>query len=1491
MQIRLSVVAPGRAAVDAVLDAPEGSVLADAMAGLAGLVGVDRGTTLVHCGGSLIPPDHPIGSPPLLDGAVVGLGRPMGLPPRPGRRQLRVVAGPDAGAVHSLRPGRVTVGRGRHVDVRIDDPDLSRRHLVLTLSGGSATLTDCGSTNGTVAGRAAAGRKGDLRKHVGPAAAALPTGQQVECGSSRVEYVEVDEPPAALRPDGQGGLGLHRPPRVLPGRIRTEIVVPAAPDRTRTRFPWLLVVLPLLLGGVLWAVTGGNRTYLLMTVLSPLMLVAGTAGEVLSGRRGRRHDAADHAARRADAHRARDGAVAAELAHRRAGSPDPAEVLMMAVGPGQRLWERRRDDHDALRVRLGTGDLPSDVVVRDGPGGEPSCPVLDGAALDVSLPEAGVLGLAGPPAARDGLARWVVGQLVALHPPGDLRVVLLSGQDESARWSWLRWLPHLVPGGAGVAGSCSLLVGTDDEQVATRVAELTALIERRGDPTAPRTWAGQWTVVVLADAPRLRPSPEVARLLAEGPAAGIVAVCLADSPGGLPEECGAVARLVPGSAEVEVAVAGVRPVTGIADGVGAGWALRLSRALAPLRDLTPDEGTARLPAAARLVDLLGGPLHVDHLADRWRSTGTSTSTTLGVGTEGPISVDLRRDGPHALIAGTTGAGKSELLRTLIAGLAAGSPPDALTFILVDYKGGAAFAECAELPHTVGLVTDLDPHLTRRALTSLGAELRRRERVLAGVAAKDLEEYERRRGAEGLPALARLVLVIDEFATLAAELPDFVDGLVDVARRGRSLGVHLVLATQRPAGVVSAEIRANAALRIGLRMTDAGDSRDILDAPDAASIPPSVPGRAVARLADGRLTALQVARVGGEPPRPVRSATTVRPLRWDSVGAPSATDADEDPPAVEVAAGPPVDAAGRTSGTTDLGQIAAAARAAARLLGIEAPPSPWLPPLPDRVVLDGLEAPADVLPLGLLDRPDLQRRDTYGLDLAGGHLLVAGGPRSGRTTVLRSIASTLAARYPPTDAHVYVLDCAGGGLVGVEALPHCGAAVARADTDRGERLLRRLGDEVARRLEQLAGLGLGSAVEQRAAVPEQERLPWMVLLVDSWEGFAEAYETVDHGRPVDELTRLLRDGPAAGLRVVLTGDRGLLTARAAALVPGRLVLRLADPADFVLAGIAPRDVPSHLPPGRALVPGDPSREVQLAFVPPPVPGSTAVPGPAGACTLPGVEADVLGTALPSTATAPVDGTRTPLRVCALPTLVSRRDIVVPPGYGPLWTLVGVGGDQLEPAGLDLGVGGPGALVAGPPGSGRSTALLAAACWHLERGTAVVVVAPRPSPLRALAGRPGAETVLGADATELGGALRRVGAAPAVVLVDDVEHLLDTELDAALGAVLADAPERGRGLLVAGTTEELLATFRGVAVPIRRSRTGLLLCPAGPLDGDLLGVRTVRGLHTRPGRGVLAVRGRATPVQVATASPDTTTPHGHTTPPGHATPLDLGRRADG
>ncbi len=285
-----------------------------------------------------------------------------------------------------------------------------------------------------------------------------------------------------------------------------------------------------------------------------------------------------------------------------------------------------------------------------------------------------------------------------------------------------------------------------------------------------------------------------------------------------------------------------------------------ARTLMSIADPELGAGDGTLPPAVELFDLLGfQDLKASQVIERWNDEPDVIAAPIGLCASGVVNIDIVKDGPHGLLAGTTGAGKSELLRTLVASLAATVSPEHLNFVLIDYKGGSAFDACADLPHVVGVVTDLDEHLAARAMTCLEAELGHREHLLRSAGVSDLAGYLSLTGQSPLP---RLYLVVDEFAAMAADLPEFMDALVDIAARGRSLGVHLMLATQRPAGIIKDAIRANTNLRIALRVQTTADSRDVLDDGAAALLSRSTPGRGYVRFGPSDLTGFQTALVTG-----------------------------------------------------------------------------------------------------------------------------------------------------------------------------------------------------------------------------------------------------------------------------------------------------------------------------------------------------------------------------------------------------------------------------------------------------------------------------------------------------------------------------------------------------------------------------------------------------------------------------------------------------
>ena len=1433
MRVRLTVIDPTGtgAPVDVVVCATTGTVLGQVRRELLGAVGrAVGGSPGLYADTRLLPDDAPLGRVPLIEGAVLTVGPAAGLTVRQGVLELHVVSGVGAGAVHRLVPGEQTLGRATEAAVRLDNPTVSRLHAVVAVGPDSVTVRDLCSTNGT----------GIEGAPVGTEAVLLAPAQLLAVGDATLALASPAHLGAAVNPDGAGHLEVNRPPRLLQSEPRVEIAFPIPPtDPARQRFPLIALLVPLALGPILFFVLG-NPLLLLFMLMSPLLLAGSYLSDRLVRRSTVRRNRDEYDGELAAARRRLDAALLTEQALRRGRSPDLAELLLTVTAPRARLWERRRGDEDFLDLRIGTADDPARVVVTCAAAnddvGVP--PVVARVPITLAMRSLGVLGLAGRRAPLEALARSVIGQLAGWHSPHDLDVVVLCDGSGASSWEWVAWLPHTNAWGHAEQPTP---VNADPAHVRARVTGLVQLLERRAADSrgGHLEWSGPRTVVVLDGACALRSIPGVTRILDQGPSLGIHTVCLERDAVALPCECGATVEL-----EGTIGVRALVTVRGAAGAIQVvtdlpteAWAHRLARALAPLRDATPPELADLLPGQARLLDLLAiDGTDPAAIAIGWRTTPRSTRAVVGVGANGSVlALDLARDGPHALVAGTTGAGKSELLQTLVASLALVNRPDEMVFVLVDYKGGSAFRDCERLPHTVGLVTDLDSHLTERALVSLGAELRRRKSVLSDAGCKDVADYVLR-GHHRRTPLPRLVLVIDEFATLAEELPQFVGGLVSIAQLGRSLGVHLVLATQRPAGVVSPDIKANTNLRIALRVTDAAESMDVIDAKDAALIGRATPGRAVARVGVGDLLDFQSARVGGH--RPAGAVDQVRvhiQTRGRECG-----EAPVDPPA-------------DSTGPTDLAHIVDSCAAAAWEMAVPLVPSPWLPPMGDVLVLDDLPVSSDwLIPLGLCDIPARQSRACWGLDLErGSHLLVAGGALSGRTTVLRTLAGSVAKRYSADDVHLFGIDGASGALLTLTGLPHTGAVVARSELTRADRLLTKLLGEVVRRQELFGRCAITSIAEQRALRTCGPPLPYLVVLLDSWEGTAHAFEALDHGRPAETLLRLVREGSSVGLRMVITGDRTVLGARVGSLIADRLVLRLADRGDYTMAGIPARLVPEHLPPGRGLLP-DPVVETQVALLGPDPSGQ----GQVAALATIAERAQARATSVPRE--------RRALRVVALPSAVTSGSLAATAeqtASGLLWALVGVGGDEAACLGVDLAADGPAFVVAGPAGSGRSTALLTMGQSLIARGCTLLIITPRPSPVRELVGEP---RVLGAYGSDDGPAVRGAlsgRAGPLVVLVDDTESLHRGGTEDELVSWLRSGQTPLQALVLAGCCAELAGQFRGLATEARKNRLGLMLAPGGGIDSDLLGTRVPRGEELRPGRGVLVRRGTLANVQVA------------------------------
>jgi S-DNA-T family DNA segregation ATPase FtsK/SpoIIIE len=1364
---------------------------------------------------------------------------------------LVVRSGPLAGARAAVRLATTTIGRADDNEIVLADPAVSRHHAELRVQGGDVLIAPLPKARPVLVNGVAITET-----------TRLDPDDIVEIGASAMSVVPAATERADVRREGGGDLAFNRPTRIRSSRPDSTIALPGPrPDaQDTTPLPWAMAAVPVAMSGAMAFVTK-QPTMLMMAAASPAMVFANFRTQRRTA--GRRRDTTLNRWRVNVSRSERQLSDITDSERREwwRTAPDPATVRDICIAPRSRLWERRRQDPDAVSVRVGVAEVAVPVRL-DGQPIRPDQPppVMSPVPIAVDLARVGVLGIAGPAAAARAVGRWALLQLVAARSPRDLSVVVLCDRAEEHSWEWVRWLPHAR---VDLAGAPVAQIGNSDETRAARVRELAKEVERRLEARKEnREVVFESQIVVLIDGARAyRALGGMAAVLRDGPALGIHAIALDDDRSRLPEEANAEVVIDPTDPSL-----GWLEMTGygavrrmLLDTVSAEVATECARAMTPIRHVGGDGDASELPTAVRFVDLIGIDLDdPEWITTRWALGGRTTRAAIGAGLDGPFSVDLKADGPHALVAGTTGAGKSEFLQTLVVSLAIANRPDSLTFVLVDYKGASAFADCEHLPHTVGMVTNLDNRETERALTSLDAELKRREHELKAMGAKDVDDaWDRDAERAARVGLARLVIVIDEFAELVHELPDFVTGLIRIARVGRSLGVHLILATQRPAGVVSAEMQANVGLRVGLRMVDKADSSEVLGSTESAFISPSTPGRGYVRRGPGNAPdGFQTARVAGR--RPGAHAATAQPpvvktVPWALLGEPLQLRRPR--------------AGGDDPSATDLHALVEVIKAAAARAGVPSNPSPWLPALPDVIGLaelrqqigptgEGEPGGSGVL-LGLRDVPVEQAQQPLFYRVEDGeHLMIAGSARSGRSSVLRTLIAGLARTWSPDDLHLYGIDFGNGALLPARDLPHCGAVVTGTETARFGRLLGRLIAELARRQLILATDGYGDINEQRSATAgTTAALPYILVVLDRWEGFLGAFPLEQVQELRERVTKILREGPAVGVRLVVAGDRAILSDRIAGFIETRYVLRMAERDDYRLVGIRPNTLPEVIPPGRAYY-GDPTNEAQFALL------DTEGSGQAQ------------GVALRAEVAAARERFAThtrirPFRLDVLPAVVTLSTAaelpVVTATDRSFDLLVGVGGDELSQFRADFTVG-PGFLVAGQRKLGRSTALATALVGFHRAGVDVLAVVPKTSPLREQAELLGVEAVTTTDAA----AAERVSGwtgerERCAVLVDDADVVHGSELDTALIDIIRGRPVGSFALVVAAPSDDIGTLLRGVAVEAKRAKQGVLLSPASSMDGNALGSGIPRNLLVRadPGRALFLFNGEWISLQIPIA----------------------------
>ncbi|NUK53416.1 type VII secretion protein EccCa [Streptomyces lunaelactis] len=1022
---------------------------------------------------------------------------------------------------------------------------------------------------------------------------------------------------------------VKRPPRALPTEVPGEQVqLQPPPELPRGQQEGALMQLLPMLG------MGGSVVFFFMTP-NPIMrimgmvMIASTVGMAIAMlvryRRGTQGQLADM---RRDylKYLTQTRRTVLRTAHLQRDAqfylhPSP-EQLWALVAEGSRVWERRVGDDDFGQVRIGlcSQQLATPLIAPETAPVDELEPLtagamqqfltahgtLDGLPMAISLRAFYHLTVSGDAESVRATARAMVGSLTSLHSPEDLVVAIATGRETAPQWEWAKWLPHVQAPGSGDGAGSRRFITTDARDLDDMLA---GRLEGRPRFGGSQPLLDQPHIIVVLDGQSVPPMSALAA--AEG-LQGVTVIEVV--PGEVTGARGGLSVVVhPDSLQLESGHGLV--YDGTPDRLSREAAEALARQLAPLRVASGGDDDEPLLANLDFTDLLnlGDAASVD-VSRTWRprSQAERLRVPIGVGEDGtPVMLDLKEAaqegmGPHGLCVGATGSGKSELLRTLVLGLAVTHSSETLNFVLADFKGGATFAGMSQMPHVAAVITNLADDLTLvdRMGDSIRGELNRRQEMLrdAGNYA-NIHDYEKARAAGALlQPIPSLVLVIDEFSELLTAMPDFIEMFVQIGRIGRSLGVHLLLASQRLEEGRLRGLETYLSYRIGLRTFSAAESRAALGVPDAYQLP-NVPGsgylkygtdemvRFKAAYVSGvyRTNPQQAASPGGPLPvdrRPVPFTAAPVPIRYVEPNAqrqvPEARTAEDDALADTV-----LDVIVR------------------RLEGRGAEAHQvWLPPLDNPPSLDellpglsnvqgrGLTQPGYegagrlVVPLGVVDKPYEQRRDTLYRDFSGaaGHMQIVGGPQSGKSTLLRTLISAFALTHTPQEVQFYGLDFGGGGMSSIAGLPHVGGVASRLDPERVRRTVAEVYGIMARREEYFRSAGIDSIatfrrLRARGDISMTEQ-PWgdVFLVIDGWGNFRTDYEGLE--QPVLDIASR---GLGYGIHVILTASRSMeVRANIKDHLMNRLELRLGDTMDSEVDRKAAVNVPAGVP-GRGLSP--------------------------------------------------------------------------------------------------------------------------------------------------------------------------------------------------------------------------------------------------------------------------------------------------------------------
>ena len=835
--------------------------------------------------------------------------------------------------------------------------------------------------------------------------------------------------------------------------------------------------------------------------------------------------------------------------------PTVLELTDLVESYNHRIYEKTPLHFDFLYYRLGLGKLPTSYELNYGQrerSGKKDALEEEGYALysrhkkipDMPIPanlSHGPVGYIGPRNLVLEQLQLLVMQIATFHSYHDVQFITILPEEEKEQWSWMRWLPHAKLQELNVRGF--VYNQRTRDQVLNSLNQILKLRRSQKEETSHKesTLFHPHYVVLVTDE-KLILDHVIMEFFTEDPTdLGCSLVFVEDVMSSLSENIQTVINIKDRNTGQLVMEEGVLKETDFRlDHFPVDYDKeRIARTLAPLNHLQNLKSS--IPDSVTFMEMYGAETFEDlQVSSRWEKNAPYKSLAVPIGLRGQgdlvqLNLHEKAHGPHGLIAGTTGSGKSETIQSYILSLAVNFHPHDVAFLLIDYKGGGMANLFKNLPHLLGTITNLDGAQSMRALASINAEIHRRERLFREFEVNHINQYQKKfKNGEAKEPLPHLFLISDEFAELKANQPDFIKELVSIARVGRSLGVHLILATQKPSGVVDDQIWSNSRFKIALKVADRSDSNEMLHTPDAAEITQT--GRAYLQVGNNEVYELFQSAWSGADYQPEKDDMGIEDhtiylinelgqyeiLNEDLSGLEDADEIKEVP--------------------TELDAIVHNIQLMCEEQQIPPVPQPWLPPLKERITLEELEEvqptvaweqekPLSVL-LGMADIPQAQKQEAVSINLAkDGHVLLYGSPGTGKTTFLQSAGMDLARKFSPKDLTMYLMDFGTNGLAPLSKLPQVADTMLLDQTEKISKFVRIMEKELNRRKKLLSDYGVGTLELYRQASGQKE--PAIVILLDSYEAIKEeAYEA----ELFKLLVRISREGLSIGVHLLMTAGR-------------------------------------------------------------------------------------------------------------------------------------------------------------------------------------------------------------------------------------------------------------------------------------------------------------------------------------------------------------------